>query len=97
MSYEVIFDRNDDSFVVYERVSGFINFPTKDQEAHDSIMRGVGSIISDYIEIGIRGVVFECVDEKVSDLSVFWNHDFLMCDFKKLERLELTSRILEEL
>ena len=97
MSYKVIFDRNDDSFVVYERVRRFINFPTKDQEAIDSIMRGVGSIIRDYVESGIRGIVFECVDEKVADLSVFWNHDFLMCDFKELERLSVTSRILEEL
>jgi hypothetical protein len=78
-------------------ISRFINFPTKDQEAHDSIMRGVGSIIRDYVEIGIRGIVFECVDEKVADLSVFWDYQFLTDELCGIDRLSVTSRILEEL
>ena len=97
MSYKVIFDRNDDSFVVYERVSRFINFPTKDQEVLDSIIRGVGSIISDYVEIGIRGVVFECVDEKVSDLIVFCDYQLLTDELCGIDRYLVASRVLEEL
>jgi hypothetical protein len=97
MSYKVIFDRNDDSFVVYERVSRFINFPTKDQEAIDSIMRGVGSIIRDYVESGIRGIVFECVDEKVADLSVFCDYQLLTDELCGIDKYLVASRILEEL
>ena len=101
-----------DWVVVKERVNDYFPFRLVDlyndfiedfvleeqnREANDSIVSGIGSIIGDYVELCIRGVVFECVDLKVNDLSIFWGYDYLPDELRNIDRYLVTSRILEEL